>query len=81
MTRQQQENLEELWSNLRELAGDIIAIQNFMNCKGDCMEDFGVEMCRAYLQRMGAYTDQHTQEIREIKDLLLIPELRELYSE
>lgn len=79
MTKQQLENLEELRLNIMELAGDILAIQCFLNCRGDCLEDFGPEICKIYLRRIGDYTDQHTQEIRQIKDLLIIPELNKMY--
>mgnify|MGYP001057378792 CR=1 FL=1 len=78
MTRKQAENFQELWSNLTDLAGDIIGIQNFLDCKADCIEDFGTDISGAYLRRLKDYIAQHIQEIQKLADILLIPELREI---
>ena len=81
MTKQQRENLNELWSTLEELAGDIIAIQNFLECKENCVDNFGREVCSVYLRRIGDYADNHTHDIRQLKDSLVIPALKEIYPE
>ena len=81
MTGQQREIINEVWRNLEELAGDIIAIQNFLECKTDCIENIGPEICAAYLRRISDYADQHIHELKQLKNLLIIPELRRVCPE
>ena len=81
MTRVQRENISEIWEELIDLAGDIIALQTFLFCKDECLEQFGGEMCGHYLKRIGDYIDQNTGQIRQIRDILVIPELKQLLTD
>lgn len=65
------ERMEELWDTLLELSGDVIALETFCLSGKQCVADFGVYMCGAYIRRLRSDIDEHTGYLQQLSRHLL----------